>query len=82
MIASTPHLATPVLAADGTPALLLMAVGVLVAALLVAAFWYGSRRAARRKDPGARAVDQNPQAVARRNSWQEPDAGPAHDDDR
>ncbi|EFL12927.1 DUF6479 family protein [Streptomyces sp. C] len=73
---------TASLAAEGTPTLLLMVVGVVVAALLVAAFWYGGRRAARRKDPGARPVDQNPQAVARQNSWQEPDAGSghAHDD--
>ncbi|GLX23292.1 MULTISPECIES: DUF6479 family protein [Streptomyces] len=71
---------TPSLAADGTPTLLLLVVGVVVAALLVAAFWYGSRRAARREDPGARPVDQNPQAAARQDSWQEPDAGPAHDD--
>lgn len=67
MIASLP------LAATGSPPLFLIAVGVVVAALLVAAFWYGSRRVAARKDPGARLSEQPPPARARNDSWQTPD---------
>ncbi|MEV0000462.1 DUF6479 family protein [Streptomyces sp. NPDC050848] len=61
------------LAAAGSSSLLLIVVGVAVAALLVAAIWYGSRRVAARKEPGARPVDQNPAARARQNSWETPD---------
>lgn len=67
MIASVP------LAASGSPSLFLIMVGVVVAALLIGAFWYGARRAAARKDPGARPSDQSPPARARQESWQAPD---------
>ncbi|MFJ3832297.1 MULTISPECIES: DUF6479 family protein [unclassified Streptomyces] len=74
MIASLP------LAASGSSSLFLIIAGVIVAALLVSAFWYGSRRAAARKDPGARPSDQSRAARARQDSWQTPDepgTGPA-----
>ncbi|WP_404953377.1 DUF6479 family protein [Streptomyces sp. 147326] len=61
------------LAAAGSSSLFLIVAGVLVAALLIAAFWYGSRRTARRRDPGARSADQSPQARARQDSWQTPE---------
>ncbi|RPK54866.1 hypothetical protein EES43_27760 [Streptomyces sp. ADI96-02] len=66
------------LAADVTPSLLLIMIGIVVAVLLLGAFWLGSRRAARRKDPGVRPspMDQNPQAAARQDSWQTPDERP------
>ncbi|MFF2998173.1 DUF6479 family protein [Streptomyces sp. NPDC057950] len=62
-----------VLAADGTSSLPLLVAGLVLAALLIGAFWYGSRRVARHKDPGAAPADQNPRAAARRDSWQTPD---------
>ncbi|MEU9027121.1 DUF6479 family protein [Streptomyces sp. NPDC048383] len=61
------------LAASGSSSLFLILAGVVVAALLIVAFWYGSRRTAARKDPGARPVDQSPTARARQDSWQTPD---------
>ncbi|MGW5851034.1 DUF6479 family protein [Streptomyces sp. NPDC055254] len=64
------------LAASGSSSLYLIIAGVAVAALLIAAFWYGSKRTARRKDPGARPVDQNPQAQARQDSWHTPEDDP------
>ncbi|MFF7498147.1 DUF6479 family protein [Streptomyces lavendulae] len=64
------------LAADGSSSLFLIVAGVVVVVLLIGAFWYGSRRAARRADPGARPVDQNPQAAMRQDSWQTPEEGP------
>ncbi|MCY0943009.1 MULTISPECIES: DUF6479 family protein [Streptomyces] len=64
------------LAADGSTSLFLIVAGVVVAALLIGAFWYGSRRAAKLKDPGARPADQSPQAQARQDSWQTPDEDP------
>ncbi|MGW2681458.1 DUF6479 family protein [Streptomyces sp. NPDC001436] len=70
MIASLP------LAASGSPSLLLILVGLVLVALLIGAFRYGSRRAAARKDPGARPCDQSPQAGARRDSWQRPEDAP------
>ncbi|MFF5707323.1 DUF6479 family protein [Streptomyces sp. NPDC012794] len=73
-------IASDALAASGSPSLLLILAGVVVAALLVGAFWYGSRRAAARRDPGARPADQNPAARARQDSWREPDdPGAGHD---
>ncbi|WP_327260209.1 DUF6479 family protein [Streptomyces sp. NBC_01232] len=74
MIASLP------LAASGSSSLFLIMAGVVVAALLVSAFWYGSRRAATRKDPGAQPSEQSRAARARQDSWQTPDGpgtGPA-----
>ncbi|MFF3214439.1 hypothetical protein ACFYYB_27750 [Streptomyces sp. NPDC002886] len=38
------------------------------------AFWYGSRRSARRKPP-AQPAQQNAAAQARQDSWQTPDDG-------
>lgn len=46
------------LAITGTSSLFLIIVGVLVAALLIGSFWYGSRRLARRADPGVRPAEQ------------------------
>ncbi|MFI5762414.1 MULTISPECIES: DUF6479 family protein [unclassified Streptomyces] len=69
---------TEPLAAEATGSLLLIIVGVLVAVLLTGAFWYGSRRSARRRAP-ARPAQQNPEARARQDSWQTPDDdGPGH----
>ncbi|WP_327280541.1 MULTISPECIES: DUF6479 family protein [unclassified Streptomyces] len=77
MIASWP------LAASGSPSLFLLLAGVVVVVLLVGAFWYGSRRAAARKDPGARPSDQGPAARARQESWRTPDdVGTEPDPDR
>ncbi|MER7955791.1 DUF6479 family protein [Streptomyces sp. NPDC096030] len=61
------------LAAAGSSSLLLIVVGVAVASLLVTAIWVGTRRAAARRDPGARPVDQNSPARARQDSWESPD---------
>ncbi|MGW7437640.1 DUF6479 family protein [Streptomyces sp. NPDC054849] len=74
MIASAP------LAATVSSSLFLIIAGVIVAALLIAAFWYGTRRLSRRRDPGARPAEQNLQAQARQDSWQTPDdsADPQH----
>ncbi|MGW2584278.1 DUF6479 family protein [Streptomyces virginiae] len=63
---------TEILAAEGQGALFLMFAGVVVVVLLVGAFWYGSRRSARRRAP-ARPVEQNPVALGREDSWQTPD---------
>ncbi|MGW1963557.1 DUF6479 family protein [Streptomyces sp. NPDC001935] len=64
-------MSTPVfLAVDGSPSLFLIIAGLAVVLLLLGAFWYGSRRSTRGKTPGALRSDQNPQAAARRNSWQ------------
>ncbi|MFE5490645.1 DUF6479 family protein [Streptomyces virginiae] len=63
---------TEILAAEGQGALFLILAGVVVAVLLIGAFWYGSRRAARRRAP-ARSVDQNPVARGREDSWQTPE---------
>ncbi|MFJ4776017.1 DUF6479 family protein [Streptomyces sp. NPDC088762] len=61
------------IAAGYSPSLFLILAGVVVAALLIAAFWYGTRRTAARKDPGAQPPDQSPPARARQESWQTPD---------
>jgi hypothetical protein len=66
-------IASQVLAADGSSSLFLIVAGVVVAALLIGAFWYGSRRAAHRKSPGARPVAPHPQTAPRQDSWQTPD---------
>ncbi|MFJ8007300.1 DUF6479 family protein [Streptomyces fagopyri] len=65
-----------VLAADGSSSLPLIVAGVVLAALLIGVFWYGSRRTARRENPGAGPADQNPRAATRRDSWQTPDDDP------
>ncbi|MFB6526215.1 DUF6479 family protein [Streptomyces sp. NPDC056399] len=59
------------LAASGSPALLLLLIGVAVAVLLIGAFWWGSRRVARRR--ASVGVGQPPAAEARRDSWTAPD---------
>ncbi|MFB7172395.1 DUF6479 family protein [Streptomyces sp. NPDC056254] len=68
-------IATETLAAEGQGALFLIFAGVAVAVLLIAAFWYGSRRAARRRAPAGPA-DQNPVARGREDSWQTPEDSP------
>ncbi|WP_030194503.1 DUF6479 family protein [Streptomyces sp. NRRL S-87] len=81
MIAS---LASVPLAAVGSPSLWMIAAGVVVVAVLISAFWYGSRRVRARRDPGARPMDHTPPARAREDSWQTPDEstggpdGPRH----
>ncbi|MFF3214260.1 DUF6479 family protein [Streptomyces sp. NPDC002886] len=65
-------IATEYLAAEATSSLLLIIVGVVVALLLIGAFWYGSRRSARRRAP-AQPAQQSPEARARQDSWQTPD---------
>ncbi|MER5772082.1 DUF6479 family protein [Streptomyces sp. NPDC001985] len=64
----TPHdpTASLPLAAPGSSSLLLVIVGVIIAGGLLAAFWVGSRRAARKPKP-----PQGPQP--RSDSWQHPD---------
>ncbi|WP_407840633.1 DUF6479 family protein [Streptomyces sp. DSM 116496] len=59
-------------AAEGRSSLLLILAGVVLVALLLAAFWYGSRRSARRQAP-ARPADQNPAARRRAGSWETPE---------
>ncbi|GHE64785.1 hypothetical protein CP980_32430 [Streptomyces vinaceus] len=63
---------TETLAAEGQGALFLIFAGVVVVVLLIGAFWYGSRRSARRRAP-ARPAEQNPVARGREDSWQTPD---------
>ncbi len=63
---------TEILAAEGQGALFLMFAGVVVVVVLIGAFWYGSRRSARRRAP-AQSAEQNPVARQREDSWQTPD---------
>uniref|UniRef100_A0AAU2K1U7 DUF6479 family protein n=1 Tax=Streptomyces sp. NBC_00049 TaxID=2903617 RepID=A0AAU2K1U7_9ACTN len=65
-------ISTEILAAEGQGALFLTLAGVVVVVLLIGAFWYGSRRSARRPAP-ARSAEQNPVARGREDSWQTPD---------
>ncbi|MEV6578602.1 DUF6479 family protein [Streptomyces sp. NPDC051582] len=60
------------LAAEGQGAFFLIFAGVVVVVLLIGAFWYGSRRSARRRAP-ARPAEQNPVARGREDSWQDGD---------
>ncbi|MFD4240554.1 DUF6479 family protein [Streptomyces sp. NPDC058525] len=62
--------ATESFAAEGQPALFLIFAGVVVVVLLIGAFWYGSRR---RRRESARAVEQNPVAQRRAQSWETPE---------
>ncbi|MFE9928484.1 DUF6479 family protein [Streptomyces sp. NPDC005533] len=62
---------TEILAAEGQGAFLLVFAGVVVVALLLGAFWCGSRRSARRRAP-ARPAEQNPAARQREDSWRTP----------
>ncbi|MEV5276866.1 DUF6479 family protein [Streptomyces sp. NPDC052811] len=61
------------LAANTSAAWLFVIVGVAVVAVLIAAFWYGARRAARMTAPS-----QEPQA--RSESWHNPDPSETHHD--
>ncbi|MCX5152088.1 MULTISPECIES: DUF6479 family protein [unclassified Streptomyces] len=63
---------TEILAAEGQGPLFLILAGVAVVCLLIGAFWYGSRRSARRRAP-ARPAEQNPVAQRRQGSWRTPD---------
>ncbi|MFK0238571.1 DUF6479 family protein [Streptomyces vinaceus] len=63
---------TETLAAEGQGAFFLIFAGVVLVVLLIGAFWYGSRRSARRRAP-ARPAEQNPVARGREDSWQTPD---------
>ncbi|KJY30096.1 hypothetical protein VR46_36535 [Streptomyces sp. NRRL S-444] len=65
-------IATEILAVEGQGARVLILAGVGVVVLLIGAFWYGSRRSARRMAP-ARPAEQNPVAQRRQDSWQTPD---------
>ncbi|MFF4323184.1 DUF6479 family protein [Streptomyces sp. NPDC001568] len=62
---------TPVetLAAEGQASFFLLFAGVVLVALLIGAFWYGSRRRRREAPP----VEQNPVAQSREDSWQTPE---------
>ncbi|CAL9335594.1 DUF6479 family protein [Streptomyces sp. enrichment culture] len=67
------------LAASGSPSLFLILVGVVLVLLILGAFWWGSRRAARRKSPGPTGpTAQPPAAATRENSWDTPDDGTGH----
>ncbi|MFE2547533.1 DUF6479 family protein [Streptomyces sp. NPDC059355] len=72
---------TEILAAEGQGAFFLVFAGVVVVVLLIGAFWYGSRRSARRRLP-ARPAEQNPVARGREDSWQTPDASPGGQEPR
>jgi hypothetical protein len=63
------------LAAEGSTELWLLVVGILVAGVLLIAFWYGSRRASRHRSN----LPRNPQPGA--DSWQsaEESTHPEHD---
>ncbi|MFE2474847.1 DUF6479 family protein [Streptomyces sp. NPDC059389] len=63
---------TEILAAEGQGAFFLVFAGVMVVVLLIGAFWYGSRRSARRRAPAGPA-EQNPVARGREDSWRTPD---------
>ncbi|MER6200441.1 DUF6479 family protein [Streptomyces sp. NPDC001586] len=60
------------LAAEGQASLFLILAGVMVAALLIGAFWYGSRRSARRRAP-AQPGQQPSEAQQRAQSWATPE---------
>ncbi|MEU9420901.1 DUF6479 family protein [Streptomyces sp. NPDC051000] len=64
------------LAAEGQGSLYLVIAGVVLVVLLIGAFWYGSRRNARRAAP-AQPAEQNPAARGREDSWQTPEEGAA-----
>ncbi|WP_433543917.1 DUF6479 family protein (plasmid) [Streptomyces sp. CA-294286] len=55
------------LAAEGSPDLWMLVVGILIAALLLGAFWYGSRRASRHRAN----LPRRPQPGS--DSWQSAD---------
>ncbi|MEU9804288.1 DUF6479 family protein [Streptomyces sp. NPDC051000] len=57
------------LAAEGQASLFLIIAGVVLVALLIGAFWYGSRR--RRRE--ASLAEQHPVAQPREDAWQTPE---------
>jgi flagellar basal body-associated protein FliL len=62
------------LAASGSPSLFLIVVGVVLVLMILGAFWWGSRRAARRQSPGPSGpTAQPPTAASREASWDTPD---------
>ncbi|QQM38486.1 DUF6479 family protein [Streptomyces liliifuscus] len=65
--------ASQTLAAQGSASFFLIVAGFVVVALLIGAFWYGTRRAANRKTPGARPAGHGPEAAPRQGSWTTPD---------
>ncbi|WP_435975589.1 DUF6479 family protein [Streptomyces sp. Qhu_M48] len=69
------------LAAEGQASLFLILAGVAVAALLLGAFWYGTRRTARRRAP-VRPGQQPPAAQRRAQSWETPENDPDGGDAR
>ncbi|WP_392896883.1 DUF6479 family protein [Streptomyces sp. LN699] len=74
-------LATGTLAADAQGSLYLVIAGVVLVVLLIGAFWYGSRRNARRAAP-AQPTEQPPAARGREDSWQTPDEAAGGTDPR
>ncbi|MCX5206442.1 DUF6479 family protein [Streptomyces sp. NBC_00237] len=70
----TPGTPLHTLAAEGSPALWLLVIGVPVVLLLLGAFWYGSKRAERHRAN----LPQEPQPGA--DSWQTPDESTGRDE--
>ncbi|MBT2442957.1 hypothetical protein J7E93_23180 [Streptomyces sp. ISL-36] len=73
--------AAPALAAAGSNALLFaVAIGVVIVGVLIGAFWWGSRRVARRRrpvgDPTRTQTPPQPPAEPGRDSWSTPDDDP------
>ncbi|MEU9233932.1 DUF6479 family protein [Streptomyces subrutilus] len=68
------------LAAEGQAPLFLIFAGVVLVALLIGAFWYGSRR--RRREAEASPAEQNPVAQRREDSWQTPEQHAREEQDR
>ncbi|MFD3517675.1 DUF6479 family protein [Streptomyces sp. NPDC058657] len=66
------------LAVEGSPVLWILVIGVLIALVLLIAFWWGSRRVSRQRTD----LPHHPQAGA--DSWQSPDESthPHEGDDR
>ncbi|MFF0205196.1 DUF6479 family protein [Streptomyces sp. NPDC005017] len=63
------------LAASAFPSLLLIVVGFVLVLVILGAFWWGSRRAARGKSPGPGPAAQPPAAARREDSWDTPEGG-------
>ncbi|MER6210961.1 DUF6479 family protein [Streptomyces sp. NPDC001642] len=68
-------IASQLLAAQGSASFFLIAAGFVVVAVLIGAFWFGTRRAAKRKTSRTSPVPapQTPQAAPRQDSWTTPD---------
>ncbi|MFI9152296.1 DUF6479 family protein [Streptomyces sp. NPDC053367] len=61
------------LAASGSPSIFLIVIGIVLVLMILGAFLWGSRRAARRKSPGpAGPTAQPPAAASREDSWETP----------